>query len=71
MKLYCSNNKCGYEFLVHSGHYWRYPSRVNKCPKCGNVGKPDEQGRKIIESRNEEVNKMRFERERKSRLEEI
>ncbi len=71
MKLYCSNNGCGYEFLVHSGHYWRYPNRVNKCPKCGSVGRPDELGKKIIESRNMEANKMRQERERKSRLEEM
>jgi hypothetical protein len=71
VKLIC--NICGYEFLVHSGHYWRYPSRVNKCPQenCSGRGQPDETGREQMKSRNEEVNQMRYERERKSQLEKI
>ena len=71
VKLIC--NVCEYEFLVHGGHYWRYPNRVNKCPieNCGGRGQPDESGRKQMKSRNEEVNKMGYERKKISPLEEI
>lgn len=66
MKLTCGN--CEYEFLVHSGHYWRYPSRVNKCPQesCDGRGEPDEQGRRQIRSRNRELNAMICDREREA-----
>jgi hypothetical protein len=59
MKLYCTNEECGYEFLVHSGHYWRYPSRVGKCRECGSRAVPDEGGLATLRSRNREVSQTR------------
>ena len=59
MELTCKD--CGHKYLVHSGHYHRYRIRVGRCPikACGGIGVPDESGRRVLASRNRDVNRIR------------
>lgn len=47
MKVYCKN---GHDWLVHTGHYWRY-HRSGPCPECGEKGKPNKEGRNHLKKR--------------------